>query len=57
MRACVSSNEEIHARSWHPGGVQVGVADASVRFVGDAIDAAVFQALGTINGLETVTFP
>jgi prepilin-type N-terminal cleavage/methylation domain-containing protein len=57
VRACVGSNEEIHTRSWHPGGVQVGVADASVRFVGDAVDAAVFQALGTINGLETVTFP
>jgi prepilin-type N-terminal cleavage/methylation domain-containing protein len=51
-RACVGSNEEIHARSWHPGGVQVALADASVQFISDSIDQAVFQALGTRNGGE-----
>lgn len=53
-RACVSSNEEIHARSWHPGGVQVALADGSVRFVSDNIDQAVFQAIGTREGAEAV---
>jgi prepilin-type N-terminal cleavage/methylation domain-containing protein len=57
VRACVGSNEEIHARSWHPGGVQVTLVDASVRFISDAVDQALFQALGTINGGESVTPP
>jgi type II secretory pathway pseudopilin PulG len=56
-RACVSANEEIHARSWHPGGVQVALADASVRFIDDNIDQAVFQAIGTREGRESVDLP
>jgi len=54
-RACVSSNEEIHARSYHPGGVQIALADASVQFVTDSIDQAVFQAMGTMRGHEAVS--
>jgi prepilin-type N-terminal cleavage/methylation domain-containing protein len=50
-RAC-NTNAEIHARSWHPGGVQVALGDASVRFIGDSIDQVVFQAMGTIAGGE-----
>src|SRR5262249_17324713 len=40
------------ARSRHPGGVNVVMADASVTFVKDTIDLKVWQALGTINGGE-----
>jgi prepilin-type N-terminal cleavage/methylation domain-containing protein len=53
-RACVSSNEEIHARSWHAGGVQAALADGSVRFISDNINQATFQALGTRSGGEAV---
>jgi len=38
------------ARSRHVGGVLVTFADGSVRFVEDAIDAAAWQAMGTMNG-------
>jgi prepilin-type N-terminal cleavage/methylation domain-containing protein/prepilin-type processing-associated H-X9-DG protein len=38
------------ASSYHPGGVNVGLADGSVGFVGNAINLAVWQALGSING-------
>jgi prepilin-type N-terminal cleavage/methylation domain-containing protein/prepilin-type processing-associated H-X9-DG protein len=41
------------ASSYHPGGVNVGLADGSVRFVTDTIDIAAWQALGSINGGET----
>ncbi len=56
-RGCTSSNMETHARSWHPGGVQVALADATVIFVADSIDQAVFQAVGSIRGGEPVTLP
>jgi len=54
-RACASSNLEMHARSWHPGGVEVGMADGSVRFVSDGIEATVFQEVGTRAGGEVAS--
>jgi prepilin-type N-terminal cleavage/methylation domain-containing protein/prepilin-type processing-associated H-X9-DG protein len=56
-RQCASSNLETHVRSYHPGGAQVGLADGSVRFVADTIDQVVFQAAGTIKGLEALQLP
>lgn len=41
------------SRSFHPGGVQVGFADGSVRFVGDTVDSEIFSAMATISGGET----
>lgn len=38
------------ASSYHPGGVNVGMADGSVRFANDTIKNAVWQALGSIDG-------
>jgi prepilin-type N-terminal cleavage/methylation domain-containing protein/prepilin-type processing-associated H-X9-DG protein len=38
------------ASSFHPGGVNVGLADGSVGFANDQINLAVWQALGSING-------
>jgi hypothetical protein len=38
------------ASSYHPGGVNVGLADGSGGFVNDRINHAVWQALGSING-------
>ena len=42
------------ARSAHPGGVNVAFADGHVRFVSDAVDLAVWRALGTRDGEEPV---
>jgi len=40
------------ARSFHPGGVNLVRADASVKFLSQEIDMAVWRALGTKNGGE-----
>lgn len=42
------------ASSYHPGGVNVGLADGSVRFVADNIANATWQALASINGGEVI---
>jgi prepilin-type N-terminal cleavage/methylation domain-containing protein/prepilin-type processing-associated H-X9-DG protein len=43
------------ARSAHSGGVNVTFADGSQRFLPNAIDKAVWRALGTRNGNEVLT--
>jgi prepilin-type N-terminal cleavage/methylation domain-containing protein len=43
------------ARSFHPGGVQVVLADASVRFVPDTINTQTWRDLGTRAGQESPT--
>ncbi|MBC7351701.1 MAG: DUF1559 domain-containing protein [Thermogutta sp.] len=40
------------ARSRHPGGVNVGMADGSVRFVSDTVDLLIWRYLATRNGQE-----
>ena len=45
------------ARSRHRGGVTVGMADGSVRFVADAVDAGAWKAAATIAGGEAETLP
>jgi prepilin-type N-terminal cleavage/methylation domain-containing protein/prepilin-type processing-associated H-X9-DG protein len=42
------------ARSKHDGGVNVLLADGSVRFVQDSVAGATWRALGTMNGGEVV---
>lgn len=44
----------IAARSKHQGGVNAGLADGSVRFVADAIDAAAWVNLASIDGGDAV---
>jgi prepilin-type N-terminal cleavage/methylation domain-containing protein/prepilin-type processing-associated H-X9-DG protein len=41
-------------RSMHPNGVNVCMCDGSVHFIGNNINLAVWQALGSRNGQETV---
>ncbi len=43
------------ARSNHPGGVNVGMCDGSVRFIKSAINARTWQALGSMNGGEVIS--
>ncbi|MGD9857842.1 MAG: DUF1559 domain-containing protein [Planctomycetaceae bacterium] len=38
----------------HRGGVHVGLADGSIRFVSENIDPGVMEALVTISGGEVV---
>jgi len=42
------------ASSEHPGGVNVGIADGSVDFVSETVTPAVWWAMGTRNGGESV---
>jgi prepilin-type processing-associated H-X9-DG protein len=53
MGACWS-DVYIGARSLHPGGVNVALADGSVRFVTNSVAQNVWQAVGSINGGEVV---
>ncbi|MFM7116095.1 MAG: DUF1559 domain-containing protein, partial [Planctomycetota bacterium] len=43
------------ARSRHPGGVNVGLADGSMRFVAESIDLTIWQGLATPRGRELIT--
>jgi prepilin-type processing-associated H-X9-DG protein len=45
------------ARSRHPGGVNVAMADGSLRFVADDVEPAVWKAAATRAGGEAVTLP
>ncbi len=47
----------IAARSYHPGGVNVGLADGSVRFISETIDVPAWGALLTSRGNEVITQP
>jgi prepilin-type N-terminal cleavage/methylation domain-containing protein/prepilin-type processing-associated H-X9-DG protein len=42
------------ARSYHPGGVNVGFCDGNVRFVSDTIPANVWRSLGTRSAGEPI---
>jgi prepilin-type N-terminal cleavage/methylation domain-containing protein len=45
------------ARSYHAGGVNASLADASVRFIPDEVDLTLWRSLATRSGGETVTVP
>jgi prepilin-type N-terminal cleavage/methylation domain-containing protein/prepilin-type processing-associated H-X9-DG protein len=45
----------IAARSYHPGGVNVSMADGSVRFVKDSANIQAWRALGTRGGGEIIS--
>jgi hypothetical protein len=42
------------AKSYHPGGVGMAKADGSATFVSDSVDLAIWRALGTRAGGESV---
>lgn len=52
-----SINGAFHAaaRSRHPGGVNAGFADGSVRFIKDSISAQIWVGLGTRAGAEVIS--
>jgi hypothetical protein len=56
FRDCIMSSAiEGHAaaRSYHTNGVSVAMADASVRFANNNVDANVWRAVGTANNGES----
>lgn len=44
-------------RSSHPGGLQFGMADGSVRFIQNNISIEIYRALATISGHEPIAIP
>lgn len=52
-----ANNVYMISRSWHPGGVNALLCDASCHFVPDDIDLRTWQALSTFNGEEVASFP
>ncbi|MFI4876785.1 MAG: DUF1559 domain-containing protein [Blastopirellula sp. JB062] len=52
-----ASAKKNSARSKHPGGVNVGFCDGSVRFVADTIDLVTYQAMGSAQGNEVIATP
>jgi prepilin-type processing-associated H-X9-DG protein len=44
-----------NADSYHPGGVNVGMADGSIRFIKNSINQTTWWALGTIAGGEVLS--
>jgi prepilin-type processing-associated H-X9-DG protein len=48
------SVEKNHARSLHPGGVNLALGDGSVRFVSDHVDLAMWRAAATRAGGEVL---
>jgi prepilin-type processing-associated H-X9-DG protein len=49
------TNMFVSPRSYHRGGVNLGLADGAVRFIGNTISNRVFQAIGSRKGGETLT--
>jgi prepilin-type N-terminal cleavage/methylation domain-containing protein/prepilin-type processing-associated H-X9-DG protein len=45
----------IAARSYHPGGVNVGFTDGSIKFIKDSISLNVWRGLGTKAGAEVIS--
>ena len=50
----ISGGEQSAARSRHFGGVNANMCDGSVRFFGNDIDPTIWQALGSMNGGESI---
>jgi prepilin-type N-terminal cleavage/methylation domain-containing protein/prepilin-type processing-associated H-X9-DG protein len=57
MRSCIFPPGRIMntANSYHPGGVNVGLCDGSVRFVKQTIGLQTWRALGSENGGEVIS--
>jgi len=49
------SRTHLAARSYHPGGVNVCMADGSVRYAKNTIDIGVWRAVGTRGGGEVIS--
>jgi prepilin-type N-terminal cleavage/methylation domain-containing protein/prepilin-type processing-associated H-X9-DG protein len=50
----IDSQVVVTATSRHPGGVNASLADCSVRFIKDQVNASIWRAIGTVAGGEAV---
>jgi prepilin-type processing-associated H-X9-DG protein len=50
----MNNYEHEHPGSEHPGGAHFGLADGSVRFIGEHINSTTLKALATVAGSEVV---
>ncbi len=57
MPAAAGTQQRNAARSRHTGGVNASLCDGSVRFVSNSVALLVWQAMGSMNGGETVEIP
>jgi prepilin-type processing-associated H-X9-DG protein len=51
----INDPEYFGIASRHPGGAQVGLVDASVRFLPNDTDPRTLEAMTTINGGERIS--
>jgi prepilin-type N-terminal cleavage/methylation domain-containing protein/prepilin-type processing-associated H-X9-DG protein len=56
-RCMINCTNNLGAYSFHPGGVNVAMGDASVRFLSDQIQPELFAALCTLAGGEVIPEP
>jgi len=49
-----ATNNVIHARSQHPGGLNVLLGDASGRFIADTVDVTIYKNLGHRSDGNTI---
>lgn len=59
-KAAWGGNDNACKRGWgayHPGGINWGIADGSVRFLGETIDVTLWCALSTVAGGEVASLP
>ena len=54
---CTTGNQDYAARSTHTGGVQVLLGDGSSRFISENVSLVLWQAMGTMQGGETIQIP
>jgi prepilin-type processing-associated H-X9-DG protein len=54
MPCTTATNHYKAARSRHPNGVNVGYGDGSVRYVTDNVPLTIWQAVGSLNGGESL---
>ena len=54
---CDLTSLHVASRSYHPGGVNTCFADGSVRWVTSSVDLAVWMAIGSRAGGESVNYP
>jgi prepilin-type N-terminal cleavage/methylation domain-containing protein len=55
MPCSTGANRHKAARSRHPGGVNIMLGDASVRYVNNSISLRLWQSIGTMNGSEPIS--
>jgi prepilin-type N-terminal cleavage/methylation domain-containing protein len=58
LKTSVSGNErELSFGSYHPAGCQMSLCDGSVRYIPESIDLAIWRAVGSRDGGETLQLP